>query len=251
MSSGITAIVITKNEESNISRCLNSLLWCDEVIVIDDNSNDLTKEIAKKQGSRVYLHSLHNDFSQQRNFGLAKAAYEWVLFVDADEVVSLSLQYEITHIISDQFNEYEGFLVKRIDEMWGRKLQFGETGNMLLLRLAKASSGIWKGNVHETWNIKGKISRLNNPLFHYPHPTVSSFLYEINTYSTFRAQELFEKKQKVHFLDIILYPKAKFMKNYLLKRGFMDGMPGLIIALMMSFHSFLVRGKLWLLYQHE
>lgn len=135
----ISAVVLTKNEEKNIKDCLKTLKWCDELIVVDDNSMDKTVEIAKKMGVQVYTHNLNFDFSKQRNYGLSKARRDWVLFVDADERVSDALRYEIQYTLSSQ-NLLEqkmcGFYVRRIDFMWGKKLRYGETGNIRIMRLA-------------------------------------------------------------------------------------------------------------------
>jgi len=251
MTGTVTAVILTKNEEINIERCLKSLVWCDEIIVIDDFSIDTTVKIARKYTDRIFIHDMGGNFAEQRNFGISKAKGDWILFVDADEEVSLSLQYEITNLIGNQFNVQIGFYIKRIDEMWGRKLFHGEVGNSVLLRLAQKNTGKWIGRVHEVWQVKGKTGKLRNPLYHYPHPNITSFLQKINQYSSLRAQELYEKKANITFWQIIIYPKAKFFYNYILKVGFLDGISGLVVALMMSFHSFLVRGKLWFLYQHE
>ncbi len=245
----ISAVVLTKNEEKNIAECLAGLSWCDEVIVIDDNSTDKTQEIARKMNAQVFAHSLNNDFSQQRNFGLEKAKGEWVLFVDADERVSSALWYEIMAHTNDPVNKHAGFYLKRTDVLWGKELRHGEIGTIKLLRLAKKDAGSWHGKVHEAWKIKGNTLVLNKPLLHYPHNTVETFLKEINFYTDLRAEELYKKKIKVFWWSIILYPKAKFLLNYILRRGYKDGLQGLVFALMMSFHSFLVRGKLWMLWQ--
>lgn len=241
----ITAVIITKNEEKNIAECLRGLSWCDEVVVVDDNSEDKTQEIARKMGARVYAHALNDDFSQQRNFGLEKAKGEWVLFVDADERVSQPLWYEIMSHTNDPIGNYAGFYLRRIDVLWGKELKHGEIGNIRLLRLAKKDAGEWHGKVHETWKVKGKTLVLDKQLLHYPHETVETFLKEINYYTDLRAEELHKKKAKAFWWSIILYPKAKFVLNYIIRGGFRDGLPGLVFALMMSFHSFLVRGKLW------
>jgi glycosyltransferase involved in cell wall biosynthesis len=247
----ISAIVLTKNEEKNIEECLQSLSWCDEIIVIDDNSQDRTVDVAKKKGAKVYSHAMENDFSFQRNYGLSKAKNDWVLFIDADERVSSALWYEIMQHTNESISHHVGFLIKREDTMWGKVLKYGETGNIKLLRLAKRNAGKWTGAVHEVWNITGNIVTLQNPLEHYPHPTVEGFLKEINFYTDLRAQELFSKKVTTYWWSILLYPSAKFFLNYVLKRGFSDGLPGLVFALLMSFHSFLVRSKLWLLWKKE
>ncbi len=247
----ISAVVLAKNEEDNIKDCLQSVSWCDEVIVIDDNSTDKTAEIAKKLGAKVYTHSLENNFSAQRNFGLEKAKGDWILFIDADERVSSALWYEIMAVTNDPRNEFTGFYIVRKDTMWGKLLNYGETGNIKLLRLAKKDSGKWSGKVHEILKISGKTITLRNHLMHYPHQTIKEFLQEINYYTTLRAEELLGKKTKVYWWSIILYPKAKFFVNYFIKRGFLDGLHGFIFAFFMSFHSFLVRGKLWLLYKNK
>jgi glycosyltransferase involved in cell wall biosynthesis len=244
----ISAIILTKNEEKNIKDCLDSLSWCDERIVIDDESTDNTLDIAEKTGAKVYKHKLKN-FSDQRNYGLEKARGDWLLFIDADERISAALWFEIMQHINDPIKNATGFLLKRKDIMWGKELKHGESGTIKLLRLAKKNSGKWTGEVHEKWQISGKIITLNNSLEHYPHQSIAEFLNEINYYTDLRAKELFKNKQKTNWLLIILYPKAKFILNFFLRRGILDGLPGLVIALMMSFHSFLVRGKLWLLWQ--
>jgi len=252
----ISAVVLSKNEENNIVDCLESIEWVDEVIVVDDNSEDRTAELAKKKGATIYKRSLDGDFASQRNFALRQAQGNWVLFVDADERVSEALASEIKNQIpasptdrSKIKNNYDGYFIKRKDFMWGKELKHGETGNIKLLRLAKKNSGKWEGKVHEEWKVKGNIGQLKNPLFHYPHQSITEFLGEINFYTNIRAKELYGKGVRVNLVSIIAYPKAKFFLNYFLRRGFFDGIPGFLVAIFMSFHSFLVRGKLWQLQQ--
>lgn len=251
----LSVIILTKNEESNIIDCLETVLWVDEIIIVDDFSTDRTLEIIrsfKNKKIKIYKNSLDNDFSKQRNFGLSKSTKKWVLFVDADERVTQELKKEINEIIINyKKNEINGYFVKRKDIMWGKVLQHGETGNIKLLRFGKKTCGIWKGKVHEVWDMEGKTDNLEHGLLHYPHRKINDFLKEINFYSSLRASELYENKIQVSYLDIILYPKAKFILNYFLKLGFLDGIEGLIFAVMMSFHSFLVRGKLWMLWQKK
>lgn len=245
----ISTVILTKNEEKNIEECLKTLKWADEVIVIDDNSIDKTIEIAQKMGAKVFTRALDNDFSAQRNFGLEKAQGEWVFFIDADERVSPQLRAEIE--LKTANSQYSGFYLKREDKIFGRTLKHGETAKIRLLRLGKRGRGEWEKPVHEVWNIKGEIGELKAPLLHYPHQTISDFLTEINLYSTIRAQELYGNNQKTNLLEILAYPLAKFLKNYFWYLGIFDGMPGFLLALLMSFHSFLVRAKLYLLWKHQ
>lgn len=247
----ITAIVLAKDEEKNIGACLDSLTWCDEVIVIDDESTDKTIEIAKKKNVRVITHAMQGNFAAQRNFGLSKAKGEWVLFVDADERVSSPLWYEIMAQTNESNSDISGYYMHRQDTMWGQVLKYGETGTIKLLRLARKHAGQWEGKVHETWKVTGKLSVLKNQLDHYPHETVEDFLKEINFYTDLRANDLFERKVKAYWWSPVIYPIAKFKLNYFLRRGFQDGLPGFVFAMLMSFHSFMVRAKLWLLWQKK
>lgn len=248
----LSALVLTKNEENNIVDCVESVNFADEIIIIDDFSEDRTVEVVKCLENRkikVFKKKLENDFAIQRNYGLSKAKSDWVLFLDADERVSEGLASEITTLKSlTLFNQYTGFYIKRTDFMWGKDLKYGEIGNIKLLRLAKKDSGKWYGKVHEKWIIKGKIGNLKNDLKHFPHQTISQFLIDINYYTTIRAKELYDKGIISNWKSIICYPLGKFFLNYFMNLGFLDGIRGFVFATMMTFHSFLVRSKLWLLY---
>lgn len=241
----VTAIVLTHNDEDRIVDCLENLLFSNELIIIDDKSTDRTVDLCMQYTKKIYSRALNGNFASQRNYALNFASNEWVLFVDSDEIVDESLKKEIINILNRP--TADGYFLKRVDRMWGRTMHFGEVGDMSLLRLARKSLGKWHGKVHETWKVNGKTSFLKNPLIHMPHINVSEFVREIDEYSTLRANQLFEEGARTNALSIIAYPLAKFIKNYLLKKGYKDLIPGLIYAIMMSFHSFLVRGKLYLL----
>lgn len=245
----LTAIVLTKNEEKNITRCLESLAWCSEILVIDDYSLDKTTALAKTLNAKIYQRKLADDFSAQRNYGLKLAKYDWVLFVDADEIISHKLAQEIKSKL-DQANGYSGFFIKRRDKFMGKFLKHGETAGVKLLRLANKNMGKFKGKVHEVWEIKGKTTELNNFLIHERNISAEEFLTRINKYSTLRAKELYEKKVKTNIFLILLYPKAKFIQNYILRFGFLDAMRGFIMAFMMSLHSLMVRIKLYFLWKN-
>lgn len=244
----ISAIVLTKNEEKNIEACLESLKWCEEIIIIDDYSEDKTIEKCQKFGKkcRVYRRHLGEDFASQRNFGLRKARGEWVIFLDADERIPSSLAKEICRKIKKRGRKIVGFYFRRWDYFGGKWLRHGEIGSIKILRLAKRNAGKWIRKVHEIWKIKGKTEKLNCPLLHYPHQTIREFLFQINFYSTLHAESLKEEGRKPNVWRIIGNPLGKFIKNYFLRLGFLDGIPGLIVALMMSFHSFLSQAKLYL-----
>ncbi|MBI2007126.1 MAG: glycosyltransferase family 2 protein [Candidatus Blackburnbacteria bacterium] len=246
MKAKITAIVITKNEEKNIENCLESIRWCDEIIIVDDYSEDHTAEIAKSFGVLVYKRHLNDDFAGQRNFGLEKAKGDWVLFIDADERVSDLLREEVIKLLSNKVTKYNGFYLKRRDFIWGRELRHGETGNVKLLRLAKTGTGRWRRAIHETWQVTGKTGELKNPLLHYPHQTLREFIADIDWMSTLHARENKKEGKRSGLFKIIFFPKFKFFDSWVLKRGFLDGTPGFMAAMIMSLHSFLAWSKLWL-----
>lgn len=250
----ISAVILAKNEKKNLLSCIRTLDWCDEIIVIDDySSDDSVAALKKKYVKNLYIfeHNLNKDFSTQRNFGLSKAAGDWVLFIDADERVSGSLQYEIINVINTSINNTKGYYIPRRDIMWGKLLRFGESGQVKLLRLARKGAGEWEGKVHEIWKISGKKGELKNALIHYPHQNVTEFLREINFYTDLRANELYLNNKKTNVIEIVIYPSLKFFINYILRFGFMDGTHGLLVSALMGFHSFLVRAKLWRLWEEK
>jgi len=243
MSASFSAVVLTKNEEKNIKKCLQGLSWCNEILVIDDLSIDKTVKIARNLKAKVYSKALNNDFARQRNFGLKKAKNKWVIFIDADEIVSPKLAKEIQKKV--QQKEIKGFYLKRSDFLFGRQLKYGENGKIKLLRLAQRNAGTWQRQIHETWKIKGKTGSLNEPLIHHPHPTVAEFLDHLNFHSSLHAIENTKEGKNPSILKVIFYPFAKFLNNYFLKKGFLDGDAGFLAALFMSWHSFLAWSKAW------
>ncbi|MBI5620575.1 glycosyltransferase family 2 protein [Candidatus Gottesmanbacteria bacterium] len=249
----ISAVVLTHNDAPILDRCLKSLTWCDEVIIVDDESIDGTVTLAKKMGAKTYMHPLNDDFAAQRNFGLTKAKNEWVLFVDSDEVVQTKLHQEITMKTQQcaMAQKCVGFYLRRKDYWGGRWLLHGETGNVKLLRLARKDVGRWVQPVHETWRVRGPVGELVHPLLHYPHQNVAQFLTEINHYSTLYARYLYTQGLREPAWYVVGKPAAKFLLNYVVRLGFLDGTAGIVVAIMMSFHSFLVRGKLWQLHNNS
>jgi len=273
MTKTISAVVLTKNEEKNIVRCLKSLLWCDEIIIVDDNSEDETLSVISSRLSairnkiKIYKRNTDRDFSAQRNFGLEKANGEWVFFVDADEVISDELRKEIISVCHPESCHAEfisasskirkqvqhdtvGYYIRRKDYFLGKWLKYGETGKIKFIRLVRKDAGKWIGKVHEKWIINGKLGEFYNPILHYPHPTISSFLININNYTDILTEKWHQEGKKMKFWEILFFPIGKFLQNYILRLGFMDGVPGLIMATMMSFHSFLARGKFYLRYKN-
>lgn len=141
-----------------------------------------------------------------------------------------------------------GYRLKRQDIFLGKELKYGESGENTFVRLAEKDAGRWERPVHETWNVPGEVKQLTTPLIHESAQSVSQFVDKLNYYTTLNAQHLFEQKAQVNGWNIVAYPIGKFFQSYIVKRGFLDGTHGFVHAMFMSFHSFLTRGKLWLLY---
>lgn len=241
----ITAIILAKNEEETITKAINSVSFCNEVIVIDDRSTDKTVEIAEKLGAIVMKHEIKGDFTGQRNYAITRASNNWILFLDADEEVTPELQKSCVNVLG--IGQYSAYYLKRRDFWWGKELKFGETQkvrNRGIIRLVKKNSGNWMGNVHEVFYTAKSTGTLNGFLNHYPHPTVKDFIQDINMYSSLRAKELHDHGKSTNIAQIIFFPFFKFILNYFIFLGFLDGPAGFAYAFFMSFHSFLVRIKL-------
>ncbi len=251
----LSAIILTHNNRTTIRQCLKGLAFCDEIIIVDDFSQDETLDIVKKfkitfsKTLKLYQRLLESDFASQRNFGLAKATSTWILFLDADETVTKELRLEILKSLQDK--NIKGFYIKRQDKFLGKILKYGETSNVYLLRLAQKNSGVWLSPVHEIWDIKPQTKYLKASLIHHRDLSVNQFLNRINWYSELAAQSLYQKKIKESSLRLFLNPIGKFFYNYLIRQGFRDGFPGLIMAYLMSWHSFLVRIRLRLLWLNK
>lgn len=262
----MSAVVLAKNEEKNIKRCLRSLDFCDEIIIIDDYSTDNTLNQVLKilpvgksirgQNSKIKIYKKKlTDFAQQRNFGLKKATGDWVLFIDADEEISSELKNELVEFKRKGLDkELSAYYIKRRDFFWGRELKHGEIKKIRrkgLIRLVKKEVGIWEGKVHERLRLKTenpKLQVFKNFINHYPHQTIKDFLKKINFYSSLRAKELFDLGIRPNLFQLIFYPLGKFLLTYFLYLGFLDGEAGFVYSFMMSFHSFLVRAKLFQYY---
>ena len=240
----ISAIILVKDQLSQLSTALNSVRFCDEILVIDDYSTQDITPVTKPYGAKVYHRHLDQDYAAQRNFALSKATKDWVLFVDADEIVTPSLQQEILNVTTTNTN-IEGFYLYRQDVFLDKVLQYGETSQVTLLRLARKNSGRWARPVHEIWNISGPTEKLHHPLIHQPHATISKFITKINFYTNLEAQYRIQQQEQFSLIKLVLFPPLKFFHNYLFKLGFLDGFPGLVMAFIMSLHSLILRVKLY------
>ena len=224
----LSAIILTNKQPDDFQPILTSVAFADEVVLVRDQPR---------------FQPLKGDFAAQRNFGLAKAKGDWVLFVDDDEVVSEKLAAEIKMAISSA--QHSAYYLRRLDRYFGQTLRHGETGNIKIIRLAKKDAGRFIRPVHEVWQVTGPVGELVNPLFHDRRELVSPFIDRIALYGPLDAKELAKEGKPFSVFRLLANPLAKFIFNYKMKLGFLDGCLGLFQAYLMSVQSLSVRVFQW------
>ena len=240
----ISAVVITYNEEKNIRRCLESLSWADEIVVVDSFSQDRTKEIASSFTDKI-LDVEWQGFGKQKEFARTKASFDWVLSVDADEVVSEKLKEEIKSVINKN-DSLDGYYISRLSNFLGRWVKHGGWYPDYVLRLFKKDKARFDESlVHEKLILEGKTGFLMNEILHYTDPDISHYLSKMDKYTTLSAQKLLAEGKSTTVFDLLFRPAAIFFKMYLLKSGFLDGWQGFLLASFSSFHVFVKYAKLW------
>lgn len=241
----LTAVVLCHNSEKTLATCLHSVAFATEIIVADDGSTDNSLEIAKQHKVTIIKLSKTSDFSAKRNEALSAVQTEWTLFIDSDEEVSTVLKESITTFISTAHSTTTAATIKREDVFLGKHLRFGETGSTWLVRLARTHAGTWERRVHEIWNVAGDCRPLSGILTHRPHQSIQSLFEKVTRYSALEAQHRVEHPssglRSKTMVELFLFPPLKFFYTFILKAGFRDGFPGLVMSYMMSMHSLWVR----------
>lgn len=247
----ISACVITFNEQARIRRCLESVKWCDEIVIMDSFSTDRTIEICREYTDKVYQHEWLG-YVGQRNLIREKANCPWVLFMDSDEEVSPGLKQEILTEFEYGVGEYVGYSFPRQVYYIGRWIKHGEWYPDVKLRLFKKEYGRTEGQEpHDTVVVKGPVKRLDRPIWHYTHNDIADHINTLNRFSSITAQQRFAEADPFNWWDIILRPSLRFLKGYILKGGILDGSHGFIIAMLNSFGAFVKYAKLWELSQTQ
>lgn len=237
----LSVVILTNKETKKILTAVESVRFADEIIVIIDSH---TLGANKSDSSvRYFNRPLVGDFATQRNFGLTKAKGDWVLFVDDDEVVSPALAQEIKMAIHHP--QYNAYRLKRRDRYFAQVLRYGETGNTKIIRLARRGAGSFVRAVHETWQVKGPVGELTNPLTHHRKELVTPFINRMSFYGPLDAKALADEGKTFSILRLLLNPLAKFIYNYKIRLGFLDGYLGLFQAYLMSMQSLSVRIFQW------
>jgi glycosyltransferase involved in cell wall biosynthesis len=245
----LSVVVITLNEERNIAACLETVSWADEMIVLDSGSSDSTVSLASQYGARVATRPFTN-YAQQKNAVLDMATCDWVLSLDADERLSAQLAAEIRQAIASP-GDAVGFLLPRLDLMLGRWIHHGLWWPQHKLRLVRRGQGEWLGNVHEVLQVKGLVRRLHAPLLHYANDSISDIVRKMNRYTSMEAEAWHAAGIRPSLWKMLLYPPALFVYCFIVRFGWLDGMAGLTLALLMAYYTFIKRAKLWEMSTHR
>nr|WP_239559081.1 glycosyltransferase family 2 protein [Sporohalobacter salinus] len=235
-------MVLTYNEENNITDCLDSIDWIEEIVVVDSYSEDRSVELARKYTSKVYQREF-DDFASQRNFGLDQLESEWVLVVDADERVTPELKGEILEKLA--YPQAEGYRVPRRNYFLGKWIKYCGWYPDYTLRLFKTEDNSYSGLVHEGIEIDGRVIELDNDLIHYTYRNLEHYLDKINHYTTLDAEKKYQAGVKKGLAYILFRPVVEFIKKFFLKKGFLLGRQGIILSILSAYYQFLKYIKLW------
>ncbi|HXF91874.1 MAG TPA: glycosyltransferase family 2 protein [Nitrospiraceae bacterium] len=242
----IAAVIITKDEERNIAVCLESLRWVDEIIVVDACSVDRTVEIARTYTDRVFVRPWPG-YGPQKNFGIDQAGADWILIVDADERVTEALRDEILRTLRQgPPSDVVGYEIPRRNFFYGKWIRGSGYYPDYQLRLFKRSAGRYDDVLlHEHLCLDGRVARLTNPLDHDSMPTIGRHVRKMMRYTTLGAQEKLKSSSRVTGWEVGAHHLGTILKTYLLRRGYRDGIHGLIVALFAGLHTFVKYAKAW------
>lgn len=226
----ISACITCMNEEDKIEACLSSLTWCDEIVVVDSFSTDRTVEICKRYTSRVFQHPWAG-YIAQKNYIRSLASNPWILFIDADEMVSPALREAIEREFERGPGDTVGYMFPRLVYHLGRWIRHGEWYPDNKLRLFLKSRGHSGGQEpHDRVIVDGPVKHLKAPLFHFTYDNLSDHIATLNRFSSISAHEKYVAGRRGGWSDILFRPCWRFFKSFFLKRGFLDGRAGFIIA---------------------
>lgn len=230
----ISAVIIARNEEDNIGRCLDSVNWVNEIVVVDTGSVDKTIEIARVAGAVVYEIEWQG-FGHAKAYGVDKATCDWILSVDADEEISIILAAEIRDAVKSG-NRFSGYYIPRKTNFLGRWIEHSRWYPDYVLRLFRKDKGTFsKSLVHEKTLVEGPTARLRNPILHYSYPDVSTYLEKFERYTSLGAEELHRNGRRFYPSDLLVKPIAAFCRHYVFGAGFLDGVEGFLIAAFSAF----------------
>jgi glycosyltransferase involved in cell wall biosynthesis len=240
----VSVYILTTNNRRTIERCLKSLSWAGELVVVDSFSQDGTFEICKQYTDKVYQREWkgHRD---QYQYAADLTTQVWIMFVDADEEISPELAEEIRTKLKGRADDLDGYFVYRRTYYLGRWIRYGGWYPDGEIRLYRREKGRWEGGLHAKLVVDGKVGVLKNQYHHYTYGNISDQIQTIDKYSQIAAEDMIKHGEKFRLFKLLFHPPFRFIKEYLLKSGFRDGLPGLIIIVSTMYYVFAKYAKLW------
>jgi (heptosyl)LPS beta-1,4-glucosyltransferase len=239
----LSVTIITLNEERNLQECLESVRFADEIIVVDSGSRDLTQTIAREYKARVFQEPWRG-FAEQKNSAQEKAKGPWILNIDADERVTEASRLEIKKVVQEG-PPVAGFRMPRKNFFCGQWIRHGGWYPNYQLRLYRKDAGKFASReVHEQVEVKGPVETLTSPLEHYSYHSISDYIQRMDRYSELSARQYLKEGRRVSWSEILLRSWFTFIQMWVLKRGFLDGANGLILAALYSQYTFIKYSKL-------
>ncbi|MEX2207535.1 MAG: glycosyltransferase family 2 protein [Myxococcota bacterium] len=241
----ISALVICLNEADRIGRCLESLSFCDEIVVVDSGSTDGTREIARKYTSTV-VEQPFLGYVKQKNYALERIKNDWVICIDADEALSPELAANIRFAVDRNDGVVSGYALDRVTHYLGIWHDRGEWYPDWQLRVFRRSRGRFAGrDPHDHVEVDGPVERLPGRLLHWNYRNLSDHVQTMDRFSARMARSLADEGTRFRLRDLLLRPPARFLKSYLLQQGFRRGIPGLIVSVAGAYYVFMKYAKLW------
>jgi len=246
----ISGVVICFNEADRIGRCLESLAFCDELVVVDSCSTDGTREIARRYTERV-IEQPFLGYVKQKNFALEHAKHDWVVCLDADEALSPELAQEVLAAIARAGDSVSGFELDRVTRYLGVWHDRGEWYPDWQLRVFRRSRGRWAGmDPHDRVELEGRVEKLHGRLLHWNYRSLSEHIQTTDRFSARMARSMADAGVRFRIADLLFRPLARFFKGYVLRQGFRLGLPGFVVSAATAYYVFMKYAKLWEL-EHE
>lgn len=245
----LSVVIIARNEAARVRRCLESVAWADELVVIDSGSTDGTADICREFTPKVYVRAF-DTFDRQKNFALEQAKGAWILALDADEAPSPALRDEICMVIAADGNGCDGFVIRRENYLCGHRVRH-VWGRDALVRLIRRGRGEFRGAVHEKLHIDGPVGELRHSLLHFNSDDLHEYMAKNNHYTTLEARLRQARGERFRLARAVLSPLRVFFFRYVRLGGFRDGMMGFVLCVLLAFSAFLIHAKLWHLTRAE
>jgi glycosyltransferase involved in cell wall biosynthesis len=240
----VTVTIITLDEAEHIGAAISSAAWADEVVVVDSGSRDDTVAIARAGGARIETRAW-TGYVDQKNVAAGLASHDWIFSLDADERIPEALATEVQTLLRSE-PPLAGYRVPRVTRHLGRWIRTTDFYPDYQTRLYDRRRARWQGRyVHESVTVDGAVGRLSHELQHYSYRDLADHLARINRYTTLAARQMHEGGRRAGALDLLLHPPAAFLRNYVLRRGFLDGTAGLTLSAVNAYAVFLKFAKLW------